>query len=681
MRNDFKDMQPEEQQAMLDTFLLSSWSYSKVTAFARNEKAFEMNYLYGVFSKSSSTTIAGQAYHHALQYFFSSFKDGVLLDIVELEQSAFQYIDEIPANRWKLQKTTPTIEECQSKANATVTALLRNFVSESAIYTSDIKEIIDVEVSGEEWVCVNGVEIPLPLHFKIDLTFITHDGKLVIADHKSKSAYTSEEELTLAIGVQAMTYIAGYEEKTGRKVNEVWFVENKYSANKDKTPQLSCFKLTVNNDTRKLYEALLYEPLKRMIAAVHDADYVYLINDSDNFTDKVELYDFWARTQMAELTIEDFNVDPAKKELIGKRLKKIRDASLVTVTPTIIKSFRENASKFIQYDLSNTNMTQEQKIEHILKTFNASVEVAEKIEGYSCDTYLLRVSAGVKVNAVQARKLDIANALDVASLRISNDLVMHNGKSYLPIEVPKKRDRNLYFDEKELDGYRLPLGKDNFGNTIVWDLMNNSTPHALICGATGSGKSVCIKSTIEYAKAANIPNIVIFDPKYEFTGYGYDGSTMVVNDIMDIEMYMAKMVEYMNEQVRGGKKQLSLIVFDEFADAVANARKGRDLAKGEKSLEENLRILLQKGRSVGIRVMAATQRASVKVITGDAKVNFPVQICFRVPKEVDSKVVLDEAGAECLAGMGDGLIKSPEYLNVTRFQAFYKPVNEKANAV
>jgi DNA segregation ATPase FtsK/SpoIIIE-like protein len=92
-----------------------------------------------------------------------------------------------------------------------------------------------------------------------------------------------------------------------------------------------------------------------------------------------------------------------------------------------------------------------------------------------------------------------------------------------------------------------------------------------------------------------------------------------------------------------------------------------------KSLEENLKILLQKGRSCGFRIMAATQRASVKVITGDAKVNFPVQICFRVPKEADSRVVIDESGAEALSGRGDGLMKSPEYTDVVRFQSFYKP--------
>ena len=85
-----------------------------------------------------------------------------------------------------------------------------------------------------------------------------------------------------------------------------------------------------------------------------------------------------------------------------------------------------------------------------------------------------------------------------------------------------------------------------------------------------------------------------------------------------------------------------------------------------------MKILLQKGRSLGFRIMVAMQRASVNVITGDAKVNFPVQICFRVPKEIDSKVVLDEPGAETLGGMGDGLMKSPEYLGIVRFQGFYK---------
>ena len=145
---------------------------------------------------------------------------------------------------------------------------------------------------------------------------------------------------------------------------------------------------------------------------------------------------------------------------------------------------------------------------------------------------------------------------------------------------------------------------------------------------------------------------------------------------------MKELVAEMQQRARSGESELTLIVFDEFADAVSSARSGRQLdikdehgkvIGQEKSLEENMRMLLQKGRSLGYRIVAATQRASTKVITGDAKVNFPVQVCFRVPKAVDSKVVLDEEGAETLAGRGDGLIKSPEYFGTVRFQGFYKP--------
>jgi hypothetical protein len=697
--NSYKLLTPEQQEELFATFLLSSWSYSKVTAFSRNEKAFEMNYIYGVYSKSSATTIAGQAYHKALEYFFAQFKEGVLLPLVELEQAAFMYINEVPANQWKLQKTTPTIEESQQKAYSTVTALLKNFISEIKLYTDEIKEVLDVEIYGDEFVCINGVEIPLPLHFKIDLVIRTNEGKVVVIDHKSKASYTPDDELALGIGVQAMTYIKGYEEKTGLTVDEVWFVENKYSKNKDNSPQLSCFKLSVDDNTRRLYEALLYEPLKRMIAAIRDPDYIYLINDSDNFTDRAELYSFWARTQIAEIGVDDFNVEESKKALVSKRLKKIKDSSIEMIPPSVIKKFKENASQFIQYDLSNTTMTQAEKIEHTLRTFGTIVKVAHQLNGYSCDTYLLEVSAGVKVASIHSHRLDIANALDVPNVRLSHDLVMYENKSYLAIEVVKKRETTLFFDAAELKGMRIPIGKDNYQNTIVWDLDNHSTPHALVCGATGSGKSVLIKNTVEYGKLAGIKNIIIFDPKYEFLQYNGQGVT-VVNEILEIETYMAQLVGYMNDLVRNGKVEKTLVIFDEFADAVAQSRSGNELktyemvadgfyssgkaklkrvATGEiASLEQNLKVLLQKGRSCGMRIMAATQRASVKVITGDAKVNFPVQICFRVPKEADSRVVLDEPGAESLAGMGDGLIKSPEYAETVRFQAFYKPANAMA---
>ena len=681
---------PDEQEELLSSFLIDSWSYSKVNVFARNEKEFEKVEIYREKSKRSASSVAGNAYHSALQYFFNELSNGVILPLIDLQSSVFTYIENIGANEWKIQKTTPTIEECILKANKMATTFITNFYKQKDIYTSDIDKILGVELSCEEWLTINGVDIPLPCHANIDLVLRLKDGRIVIIDHKSKTQYTDEQELMFSCGKQAITYIKSYEQQTGCKVDEVWFIENKESTNKDGSPQLKKFAIILDDNTRKLYEALLYEPLKKMLEATSDPDYVYTINDSDNMADKAELYQFWAKTMIAE--VDDFDIPESKKELISRRQKKIRDANLKMINPKTITSFKKNAEAFITYDYSDKNMTRAEKIEHILRTFSIITKVAYSIEGYSSDTFLLECAAGVKMDRILKFKMDIANALNVPSIRIGDKLMMYEGKSYLYIEAPREDQKMLKWDKSLVEGYKIPIGKDNFQRTVFWNLENHSTPHMLICGATGSGKSVSIKSTIEYAIAAGIKDIVIFDPKYEFTNYSRKAK--VYNDIEEIEEQMKLLVKDMQSRVKSGINNFKLVVFDEFADAVAAARKDKQLdikeeqtigftAKGtpktklvvigrEKSLEENLKILLQKGRSLGFRIVAATQRASTQVITGDAKVNFPVQVCFRVPKEVDSKVVIDEIGAESLRGKGDGLMRSPEYLDLVRFQGFFK---------
>jgi hypothetical protein len=687
----FKNYTPEQVEDLLSNYLIDAWSYSRVSTFARNEKEFEMRYIYGERSKSSSTTIAGQAYHRALEFFFLELKDGNVADIVDLQQEAFEHINSQPADVWKISKTRPTVQDCINASIELSNKGIANFLSGIKTYTSRIKEVLDVELRLNCWLTINGVDIPLPCNLAIDLVVITNTGKRAIIDHKLRSAFTDEKDVKFTIGKQAITYVKGYESEYGEKIDEVWFIENKTSKNKDGSPQLAFNKVEMDDSTRRLYEAILYEPLRRMVSAAGDPDYVYLINDNDNLTEKAELYEFWAKTMLAE--VEEFNIKESKKRLIEKRLKKIRDASLATATPAVIRNFKKYAQEFISYDLTNKDMTTEEKIEHVLRSFNIVAKVQHTFIGYSSVSYLLEISAGTSISNVNRYRLDIANALNVSNIRIQKDLYVYDGKSYLAIESGKKNTGLLLWDKSKLNGNKIPIGVDNFQQTVIWNLDNHSTPHMLICGATGSGKSVSIKSTIEYALAAGIKDIYIFDPKYEFTEYNQQKGTTVVNEIEDIEEQMRLLVLEMEERVKSKRPIRTLIVFDEFADAVANSKKGNELKKYEhvevgmykdgrvkterkcvgenKSLEENLRVLLQKGRSSGFRIIAATQRASTKVITGDAKVNFPVQICFRVPKDIDSIVVIDEPGAESLNGRGDGLIKSPEYLGVVRFQAFY----------
>ncbi len=701
----YESFSPDELIDHLAQFIISSWSYSKVSTFSRNPKAFEMEYIYGYRSKSAPTSVAGQAYHEALELFFEMMKQKQQLpDLVLLQQAAFEYIEEVDPRDWKLQKTSPSVADCVTKANKTASDLIENFLKDISIYTDEIEEVLESECYYKDvFINVNGVDIPLPLALKIDLVIKTKSGKIVIIDHKSKGQYTSEESIKLSVGKQAITYVLAYEKISGLKVDEVWFIENKYTQNRDKSPQLVKFTLDFSDiNERKYFEALLYESLRTLIVAVNDPDHVYIMNDSDNLIDLAEMYAFWNKTLLSE--VEDFSgIEPDKVDMIKMRLKKIKDSGIKSINPNVIKQFRQNAAAFIQYDYSNKDMTQEAKIEHVLRGFGTVVQVAKVFDGYSSNTYLLNIEAGTKISSIASHKLDLANALDVNTVRISQNLVVWEDKAYLSVEVSKKRNKDLPFNKKDLVDMKLPIGKDNFGDVVYWDLSNHSSPHALVCGSTGSGKSVMLRSTIEYAKASGVKQIIILDPKFEFCRMGLKGVT-IFSEIIDIEECLQKLVEEMNQRVKENREEKTLIIFDEFADAQAQGRKGKELdimemvqvgfyaPKGKdmfgnpnapapkmklektgshKSLEENLRILLQKGRSVGYRIVAATQRASAKIINGDAKANFPVQICFRVPKEVDSRVVLDEPGAESLAGAGDGLIKSPDFPELTRFQAYY----------
>mgnify|MGYP003310784230 CR=1 FL=1 len=683
--NRYAQLTPEQLEEHFSNYLIDSWSYSAVSCFARNEKAFEMQYVYREKDTRSISSIAGNAYHYALKQYFCAWVDGDAPKVVNLTQWAYDYLDEVGANEWRLTDKITTVEAALAEATKNVNNLIESFCAEISTYTDQIARVLSVEEKYEDWVTVNGVDIPLPLHSVIDLVVELKDGRIVIIDHKSKSAFTNEKEVALVHGQQAITYVKGYEAAhKDQDVSEVWFIENKISKNKDKSAQLRKHVFTMDLDNRRLFEALLYEPLRRMLEAVSNPDYIYTINHSDNFVDMAILYDFWARTQISE--IEDFEYIPAsKKDLLAKRQRKIKDSSIGSIAPKVITSFRKNAASFITLDYSHSNMTNEEKIEHLLRTYNLQIQVAFKIDGFSCDTYLCEMAPGVEILSVFRHTLDIANALDVPRVRLQGEpLIMYQGKSYLAIEVNKKRTKDLPWDKKYLEGYRLPLGIDNFGNTIVWDLANNTTPHVLVCGGTGSGKSVCLTNILYYAIEAGVEDITILDPKFEFAYAQLPSNVKVLSDIADIERSLADMVKDMNERVRKREKRYSLVIFDEFADAADQMRTGKALdvkdengqvVAHEKSLIENFKMLLQKGRSAGFRFVAATQRASVKTIPGDIKVNLPVQICFRVPKGLDSKVVLDTEGAECLNGAGDGLIHSPEYNDgLVRFQAFYRPL-------
>ena len=395
MTNKYASYTHEQLEELFSNYLIDSWSYSKVGTFARNEKAFEKNYIYCEPDKRSVSSVAGNAYHEALRRYFDTWSlVGPSYSLVDLTQEAYDYIDGVDDHAWKLTDKFATVELAKAEATSQVTDLLTNFFAEKDIYDNNISKVLSVEEKTETWVTVNGVDIPLPLHYIADLVVETEDGKHVIIDHKSKSAYTKEDELVLVHGQQAITYVLGYEATHDIRIDEVWFIENKASKNKDKSAQLKLYRLIMDEDSRKLHEYYLYQPLRRMLQAVSDPDYIYTINNADNMTDKADLYEFSARTIIAE--VDDFpNIPDAKKALIAERHRKIKDSSLAMISPKVITAFRKSAASFVTFDYTHSNMTNSEKIEHLFRTFSKQVQVAHTIEGYSCDTYLCEVAAGV----------------------------------------------------------------------------------------------------------------------------------------------------------------------------------------------------------------------------------------------------------------------------------------------
>jgi len=278
----------------------------------------------------------------------------------------------------------------------------------------------------------------------------------------------------------------------------------------------------------------------------------------------------------------------------------------------------------------------------------------------------------VLVNSIINRADDIAVALHVPSAYIRyGDGVW--------LEIPKEHRENVaYNDVLVPDGYQfpVPIGLDTRGESVVIDMASPTSPHLLIAGATGSGKSVCLNATIYGLIDRWDPDrlkLMMIDPKYvELSKFKYLDHLMkpVITDSYTAAVELYELIEEMDKRYifmesEGftdiGQSTMGRIVLvvDEFADLVS----------GRSVLPDLIATLAQKGRAAGIHLILATQRPSVDVIDGVIKANFPTRIAFSVVTNTDSRVILDQSGAERLTGMGDGLLLNAGTL--TRFQGIY----------
>ncbi len=334
-----------------------------------------------------------------------------------------------------------------------------------------------------------------------------------------------------------------------------------------------------------------------------------------------------------------------------------------------------------------------------LSEFGVEAEVINVNIGPIITQYEIKPAPGVKVNKFNALADDLALAIKAISIRIQAPIP---GRGLVGIEVPNINRDVIYLKDILLSDamksmkskLAICLGKDIAGNSIVDDL--SLMPHLLIAGATGSGKSVCVNTIIATFLFRTTPEevrFILIDPK-RIELSGYEGIPHLIQNVVTnnedalqalnwsvhemerrydlLQKYAVKNLKAYNEKIdklkkkgeepEDDKKPNIIIIVDELADLMMTI--GREI-------ERPITRLAQMARAIGIHLVLATQRPSIKVITGIIKANFPSRIAFQVSSKVDSRVIIDANGAEKLLGLGDMLFLPPGKGTTIRIHGAY----------
>ena len=371
------------------------------------------------------------------------------------------------------------------------------------------------------------------------------------------------------------------------------------------------------------------------------------------------------------------------------------------------KNFKLPSVDFLQKgEKSSKGMDESElddKIRYLIEKlahFKIDGDVVRTYAGPVVSTFEFKPAANVKVSKILNLQDDLAMALSAETIRIQAPIP---GKDVVGIEIPNETVDTIYLRElldsklfrESSSPLTIALGKDIVGKPFVTDL--KKLPHLLIAGTTGSGKSVGINAMILSLLYKNSPDqlrLLMIDPKMlEFSTYNDIPHLLtpvitkpkqaivalnnMVNEMERRYELMAetrtKNIENYNEKVKkvGGEHfPYIVVIIDELADLMMTSGK---------EVEVSIARLAQKSRACGIHLIVATQRPSVDVVTGLIKANLPSRISYRVGQKVDSKIILDQMGAESLLGRGDMLFTPPGSPALVRLHAPWATEDEIEN--
>lgn len=645
--------------------LINYWSTSSMNQLLRNPLAFKKKYILSVFDDiMSPSAVVGQACHKALQAYY---EDGA--EPQEAIDKGLDYINHMSDTGIDYGKTGSR-EQILKSYNQAI-----NFYFEEMPQYHEILAVEQTIVT--ETTTVDGEKLSLPIKVIIDLVTRNKLGEIEVIDHKFVRSYSDGAIDNFNHFLQGMFNYHAIKEKYGEAPKRIIFNECKVAKNKDNTPQLQPY--TIEFEGMYGDFATFYKLFNSCTEYISRKDAIFLPNPNDIFD--------------GQISFETFR------------------AGVIGVDRPVSVKHKTEQRQFVEKNFvasaidraDNQHITDEEKIRMKFGEFGIPVEMQETHRGASITQYTMKPSRGVKMSSIEKHANDLALALEAESIRIEAPI---RGTSLVGVEVPNKERKIIEMGENHLrkGTMEIPIGVDVFGKTVYKDLVD--MPHLLIAGATGSGKSVMLNvllTALTKQVSEKALELVLIDPKRVELAQFSEAPHLVEDVIYDIDEaaiqldnliermearynYLAKMGVRDISQIKDMKRVV--VVIDEFADLMLNGgtdkrvqkklighgpRGGPQYKTIEKpSIETQIVRLAQKARAVGIHLVLATQRPSADVVTGLIKANIPTKIAFMTTTSVNSKIILDQAGAEELTGKGDMLFLDPAEKELKRLQGLYK---------
>ncbi len=639
-----------------DSFPVPHYSASSMISFSTNPILFKIKYINKEYFDTTMgiSGVLGSAFHLAMEVYYGG--SDTLIPANEKEaieyglKAGMDFLDKYNDGFINYSKTIPT----KQKAFELLSYCFNSYVTEMP-YKADgilgVEEEIKVQVDVE-W---RGKQLKMPVKLKgfLDRTEMD-DGKLKIIDYKTCYKFSDPEKIDGAKILQAVEYYLLKYAQSGIEPYSVIFEEVKYTKNSDGGSQVRRYEIVfAENELYFDFYFRFYEDMTRAL----NGEMVYVPNVHTMFDNEVAIISYIHRLDVSEETAK--LMKKHKVHSISDLLKKeIQSAGNMR---KLMKAVEENfvSAKNIDYD----KMSMEEKIQTKMLEFGIMLQFDSKIDGATVDLYRYTPSMGVKMARIRNFVDDMEQVTGVSGIRI---LAPIPGTKLVGFEIPKE-NRQFPNLPAKTDGFNLAMGLTINGEVRRFDV--REAPHVLVAGSSGSGKSVFLHSMIKQLIELKNVELHLFDPKqvelfqYEEMVEEYKHSPAgisagLVNLVSEMEKRYTAMKKLGIKNIsQTADFNYKFVIIDEYADL-----------KMRSEIDNNIKLLAQKGRACGIHIIIATQRASTKVIDGDVKINFPVKVVFRMAKAVDSRVMLDEDGAEKLLGKGDCLFSSDA--GIERLQAF-----------